>query len=85
MYRVDRVEDLPRTMERAFHLARAGRPGPVLVDVPMDIFSADLAVGAFHQMPTPIAPPALSAATARRIVEALAEAERPAALRRAAE
>jgi acetolactate synthase-1/2/3 large subunit len=77
VYRVDRVEDLPRAMERAFHLSRAGRPGPVLVDVPMDVFSADLEVGAFHQMPAPIAPPALSAATARRIVDALSEAERP--------
>src|SRR4249919_644810 len=47
--RVDRVEDLPRIMERAFHLAQAGRPGPVLVDVPMDIFSADLPIDAFQQ------------------------------------
>src|SRR4249920_58984 len=58
VYRVDRVEDLPRVIERAFHLAQTGRPGPVLVDVPMDVFSADLPVGAFHQMPTPMAPPA---------------------------
>ena len=28
VYRVDRVEDLPRIIERAFHLAQAGRPGP---------------------------------------------------------
>ena len=28
VYRVDRVEDLPRVMERAFHLAQTGRPGP---------------------------------------------------------
>src|SRR5215470_17070234 len=41
IYRVDRAQDLPRIMERAFHLAQSGRPGPVLVDVPMDIFSAD--------------------------------------------
>ena len=77
VYRVDRAEDLPRTIERAFHLAQAGRPGPVLVDVPMDVFSADLPVGAFHQLPTPMARPALSRATAARIVDALAEAERP--------
>ena len=77
VYRVDRAEDLPRTIERAFHLAQAGRPGPVLVDVPMDVFSADLPVGAFHQLPTPMARPALSGATAARIVDALAEAERP--------
>src|SRR6186997_526982 len=31
VYRVDRVEDMPRIMERAFHLAQSGRPGPVLV------------------------------------------------------
>jgi acetolactate synthase-1/2/3 large subunit len=77
VYRVDRVEDLPRIVERAFHLAQAGRPGVVLVDVPMDIFSADLAEGAFHKAPPAIAPPTLDADTATRIVEALAAAERP--------
>ncbi|MBI3400762.1 MAG: thiamine pyrophosphate-binding protein [Acidobacteria bacterium] len=77
VYRVDRVQDLPRIMERAFHLAQAGRPGPVLVDVPMDIFSADLPVDAFQQVPAPMAPPTVDGATAARIVEALAGAERP--------
>src|SRR6266699_3718373 len=47
VYRVDRPEDLPRAIERAFHLSQSGRPGPVLVDVPMDIFSADLPEDAF--------------------------------------
>ncbi len=77
VYRVDRVEDLPRIMERAFHLARAGRPGPVLVDVPMDIFSADLAVDAFHQEPATLARPTIDPAAVARIVDALAAAERP--------
>jgi acetolactate synthase-1/2/3 large subunit len=77
VYRVDRVEDLPRVMERAFHLAQAGRPGPVLVDVPMDIFSADLAVDAFQQIPATMARPTADAATVATIVEALASAERP--------
>src|SRR5213080_460045 len=77
VYRVDRVEDLPRTIERAFHLAQTGRPGPVLVDVPMDLFSANLPVNAFSQVPATIARPALDAATAKYIVQALAEAERP--------
>jgi acetolactate synthase-1/2/3 large subunit len=77
VYRVDRAEDLPRIMERAFHLARAGRPGPVLVDVPMDIFSADLPVDAFHQVPAPMARPTVDQATVAHIVEALASAERP--------
>jgi acetolactate synthase I/II/III large subunit len=77
VYRVDRVQDLPRIMERAFHLAQSGRPGPVLVDVPMDIFSADLPVDAFQQVPAPMARPTADAATVARIVEALASAERP--------
>jgi acetolactate synthase-1/2/3 large subunit len=77
VYRVDRVEDLPRVMERAFHLCQTGRPGPVLVDVPMDLFSADLSVDAFARTPPPIVKTGLDAATAERIVEALAEAKRP--------
>jgi acetolactate synthase-1/2/3 large subunit len=31
------VKDLAVTIKKAFHLARTGRPGPVLVDVPKDI------------------------------------------------
>ncbi len=77
VYRVDRVEDLPRTMERAFHLAQAGRPGPVLVDVPMDLFSADLPLDAFEQLPAEMTRTTIDAATAERIVESLASAERP--------
>jgi acetolactate synthase-1/2/3 large subunit len=77
VYRVDRVEDLPRAMERAFHLARAGRPGPVLVDVPMDLLSADLATDAFGKLPALMAPPTLDGATVAHIVQALAAAERP--------
>jgi acetolactate synthase-1/2/3 large subunit len=77
VYRVDRAADLPRVMERAFHLAQAGRPGPVLVDIPMDIFSEDLPVDAFSQVPTPLARPAIDPSVAEQIVEALATAERP--------
>jgi len=77
IYRVDRPADLPRVVERAFHLAQAGRPGPVLVDVPMDLFSASLPADAFSQMPAPVARPALDAETAQRIVDVLAAAERP--------
>src|SRR5215469_4333697 len=77
VYRVDRAADLPRIMERAFHLAQTGRPGPVLVDVPMDIFSADLPVDAFGKAPAKVASPAMDPAVAARIVEALAAAKRP--------
>jgi acetolactate synthase I/II/III large subunit len=77
IYRVDRVDDLPRIMERAFHLCTSGRPGPVLVDIPMDHFSSNLFVDAFSKMPPPVAKPSLDPATAQKMVEALAQAERP--------
>ena len=34
---VDSVEDIPRVFKEAFHIARTGRPGPVLVDIPKDL------------------------------------------------
>jgi acetolactate synthase-1/2/3 large subunit len=77
VYRVERVEDLPRIVERAFHLAQTGRPGPVLVDVPMDIFSADLPVNAFDKVPPPIEKPTINDAAVERIITALAEAKNP--------
>ena len=36
-YLVMRAEDLAHTMREAFHVAREGRPGPVLVDIPKDV------------------------------------------------
>ena len=40
-YLVERVQDLPRVMKEAFYLARTGRPGPILVDVPKDVLLAE--------------------------------------------
>ena len=39
-YMVTRVEDVPRIVKEAFYLARTGRPGPVLIDVPKNIQEA---------------------------------------------
>lgn len=36
-YQVRNVEDLPRIIKEAFHIASTGRPGPVLIDIPKDI------------------------------------------------
>src|SRR5262245_44060091 len=36
-YLVTRTEDLTRVVKEAFHVARTGRPGPVLIDVPKDV------------------------------------------------
>ena len=39
-YLVKDVADLARTIKEAFHVARSGRPGPVLVDLPKDVVQA---------------------------------------------
>ncbi|GAB6138768.1 biosynthetic-type acetolactate synthase large subunit [Halanaerobaculum tunisiense] len=40
-YLVQDVEELPRVIKEAFHLARSGRPGPVLIDIPKDVLQAE--------------------------------------------
>src|SRR6202142_3210002 len=37
---VKRLEDLTQTVHEAFYVAATGRPGPVLVDIPKDVFQA---------------------------------------------
>jgi acetolactate synthase-1/2/3 large subunit len=36
-YLVKSIADLPRALHEAFHIAKSGRPGPVVVDIPKDI------------------------------------------------
>src|SRR5579884_2535221 len=39
-YLVKKLEDLPQIVHEAFYVAASGRPGPVLVDIPKDVFQA---------------------------------------------
>ncbi len=41
-YLVQKTEDLPRVIKEAFHIAKSGRPGPVLVDLPKDILGKEI-------------------------------------------
>ena len=40
-YLVTRVQDLGRTIHEAFYIARTGRPGPVLIDIPKDVMQEE--------------------------------------------
>jgi len=79
-YLVTDARDLPRVIREAFYLARTGRPGPVLVDVPKDV---QLATGLICDENPAMDLPGYSPqarATDRQlgqVIEAVAEAKRP--------
>ncbi len=79
-YLVTDIRNLAYTMKEAFHIARTGRPGPVLVDVPKDIQiattefiypEADIVLPGYHP-PTQAEPQEIEDA-----LRLIAEAERP--------
>lgn len=41
-YLVKNIKDLPRIIKEAFHIASTGRPGPVIIDIPVDIQNKEL-------------------------------------------
>src|SRR6202165_2875264 len=79
-YLITSVDDIAPTIREAFHVARTGRPGPVLIDFPKDLQAA---VTEFTlddepvRMRSYLAPPRPDAAKLRRIAQLIAEAERP--------
>ncbi|WP_153111631.1 thiamine pyrophosphate-binding protein [Propionivibrio limicola] len=80
VWRVDSVHLIPEILEKAFTLAESGRPGPVLVDVPMDIFSKEIDVELFDRVlanTRQIAKPSMDEETAEKIVKQLLEAKTP--------
>jgi acetolactate synthase-1/2/3 large subunit len=79
-WRVERPDLFPQILEKAFALAESGRPGPVLVDVPMDIFSMEVETALFECLERntkTIQKPSLDEEIAGTIVRALAEAKNP--------
>ena len=79
-WRVDQPHLFPEIIEKAFALAESGRPGPVLVDVPMDIFSKEIDVALFERLrlnTKKLRKPSLDEPTATEIVKKLLAAKRP--------
>ena len=79
-WHVHRAEDLPRFTERAFWTATSGRPGAVLLNVPMDIFSRPVPEELAARYPLPAdagRPGARARRPPRSIAELLTAAERP--------
>ena len=79
-WRIDRAEMFPEILDKAFRLAESGRPGPVLISVPMDMFSREVDTRFFertrldsHETVKPL----LDEATAKKIVKELVEAKNP--------
>jgi acetolactate synthase-1/2/3 large subunit len=74
-WRVSRADQVPRVLARAWDLAVAGRPGPVLLSLPMDIagevFEAEVVPA------SPLEPPTIAPKTASAIAGALRNASRP--------
>ena len=81
-WRVDRADLMADILEKAFHLAESGQPGPVLVNVPMDIFSEVIESDSFDRVAKntrALQKPSIDDDTARQIVEKLASADAPVA------
>lgn len=80
VWRVNSVHLIPEILEKAFILAESGRPGPVLVNVPMDIFSKEIDVELFDRVlknTRTLAKPSMDDETAEKIVKQLLEAKTP--------
>ncbi|MBC2737259.1 MAG: thiamine pyrophosphate-binding protein [Desulfobacteraceae bacterium] len=79
-WRVDRPELFPEIIEKAFQLAENGQPGPVLVDVPMDIFSKEVDTTLFDRVKAntrKLRQPSIDEDTAKDIITCLATARKP--------
>ena len=71
--------EIPRAIHEAFHLARTGRPGPVIVDIPTDLARADIPYEPVTDIHLPGYQPTHDGNTKqiRQAAKALASARRP--------
>ncbi|AQW54551.1 glyoxylate carboligase [Streptomyces violaceusniger] len=68
---------VPGALQQAFHLMRSGRPGPVLIDLPIDVQMAEIEFDLETYQPLPVHRPAATRAQIDKAVELLQAAERP--------
>lgn len=79
-WRVESPELVPEILEKAFQLAESGNPGPVLVSVPMDIFSEEVDEALFEKQAhhtKKLLKPSIDDRTAQKIIQTLIDAENP--------
>lgn len=79
-WRVDRADLMAEILEKAFQLAKSGQPGPVLVNVPMDIFSEVIDSSTFDKMKLnnkQLIKPSICEETAKALLEKLTSAKKP--------
>jgi tartronate-semialdehyde synthase len=68
---------VPSAFQKAFQLMRTGRPGPVLIDLPIDVQLTEIDFDPELYAPLPVATPRMSVAQAEKVLQLLGEAERP--------
>jgi tartronate-semialdehyde synthase len=68
---------VPGVVQQAFHLMRSGRPGPVLVDLPLDVQQTEIEFDPETYQPLPVYRPVASRAQAEKAVRMLVASERP--------
>jgi tartronate-semialdehyde synthase len=69
--------DTPKIMREAFRTACSGRPGPVLIDLPIDIQMAEIDYDPAADSPLPWRRPAPDLASIRKAVDMIADAKAP--------
>ena len=69
--------DLSEVMKEAFYLMRNGKPGPVLIDLPLDVQQAEIDFDIDAYIPAPVATPAPSFEKIQEAVNMLVDAKAP--------